>query len=147
MVEIKIKYDGDLHCTATHSPSQKTLSTDAPLDNHGKGETFSPTDLLATSLGACYLTTMALAAEERGINMRGAVCSVEKYMSEDKPRRVAKLIAVITFPEGIPLHSRGILEAVAVHCPVCKSINPNIDVDLRLHFPDGQDIGEHRHKM
>jgi uncharacterized OsmC-like protein len=146
MVEIKVKYEGELQSTATHSPSGKSFITDAPVDNRGKGVSFSPTDLVATALGACYITTMAIAAEERGINMKGAVCSVEKYMSEDKPRRVAKLIAVITFPEGIPLHARGILEAVATHCPVAKSIHPDIDVDMRLHFPDGQDIGEHHYK-
>jgi len=147
MVEIKIKYDGDFRCTATHSPSGITFTTDLPVDNHGKGESFSPTDLVATALASCYITTMAIAAEERGINMKGTTCSIEKYMSDDKPRRVAKLIAVITFPEGIPLHTRGILEAVATHCPVCKSIHPDIDVDMRLHFPDGQDIGEHHYKV
>lgn len=147
MVEIKVKYEGDLHCTATHSPSGKSFKSDAPVDNHGKGSSFSPTDLVATALGTCYLTTMAIAAEERGINMAGATCRIEKYMSEDRPRRVKALIAEIVFPEGIPLAKRGILEAVAAHCPVAKSIHPDIEVDLRLHFPDGQDITEHRHKV
>ena len=147
MVEIKAKYEGNLHCSATHTPSGKSFKTDAPVDNKGKGESFSPTDLLATSLGVCYLTTMGIAAEDRGIKLSGATCRVEKHMSEDKPRRVAKLVAEIIFPEGIPLHVRGIFEAVALHCPVSKSIHPDIDVDLRLHFPDGQDLSEHTHKQ
>ncbi|HJY64107.1 MAG TPA: OsmC family protein [Ignavibacteria bacterium] len=147
MVEIKTKYEGSLVCTATHTPSGKSFKTDAPVDNKGKGASFSPTDLLATSLGVCYLTTMGIAAEERGINMKGTTCRVEKHMSEDKPRRVARLVAEIVFPEGIPLHARGILEAVALHCPVSKSIHPDIDVDVRLHFSDGQDMSEHTHKI
>jgi putative redox protein len=147
MVEINTIYTGSLHCTATHKPSGVTLETDAPVDNHGKGESFSPTDLLATSLAVCYLTTMALSAEERGINMKGATCRIEKHMSSDRPRRVVRLAAELTFPKGIPLDKRGILEAVALHCPVSKSLNPDIDIDLRLHFPDGQDMEEHtRHE-
>ncbi|HEY3249979.1 MAG TPA: OsmC family protein [Ignavibacteria bacterium] len=147
MVEIKVKYEGNLHCTATHTSSGKSFKTDAPVDNRGKGSSFSPTDLVATALGTCYLTTMAIAAEEREIDMTGATCRVEKHMSEDRPRRVKKLIAEIVFPEGIPLAKRGILEAVALNCPVSKSIHPDIDVDLRLHFPDGQDMQEHKHKV
>jgi uncharacterized OsmC-like protein len=145
MVEINTKYDGGLHCTAIHKPSGKVIETDAPLDNHGKGESFSPTDLLAASLAVCYLTTMGIAAEERGININGATCNIEKHMSTDKPRRVARLAANIIFPAGVPLEKRGILEAVALHCPVAKSVHPDIDVDLNLHFPDGQDMAEHTH--
>ncbi len=145
MVEINAKYEGGLHCKAVHEPSGKFIETDAPLDNHGKGESFSPTDLLATSLAVCYLTTMGIAAQERGITLDGASCRIEKHMSADKPRRVSKLVAEITFPAGIPLDKRGILEAVAIHCPVAKSIHPDIDLDLKLHFPDGQDMEEHVH--
>ncbi len=145
MVEINTKYEGGLHCSAVHVPSGKKITTDAPVDNHGKGATFSPTDLLAASLGVCYLTTMGIYAEEKGIELKGTACRVEKYMSTDKPRRVVRLTAEIVFPDGIPLHSRAMLEAVALHCPVAKSIHPDIDVDLRLHFPDGQDLSEHTH--
>ena len=145
MVEINAVYTGGLHCKTVHKPSGKVLETDAPVDNHGKGETFSPTDLLATSLAVCYLTTMGIAAEQRGINLDGTTCRIEKHMSTDKPRRVIKLVAEIVFPQGIPLDKRGMLEAVAVHCPVSKSINPAIDVDLKLHFPEGQDMEMHAH--
>lgn len=145
MVEINVKYEGGLHCKAVHKPSGVVLETDAPVDNHGKGESFSPTDLLAASLAVCYLTTMGIAAEERGIKLNGATCRIEKHMSADKPRRVAKLVAEIVLPKGIPLDKRGTLEAVAMHCPVAKSIHPDIDIDLNLHFPDGQDMAEHKH--
>ncbi len=145
MVEINTVYEGGLHCKAVHKPSGVILETDAPVDNRGKGESFSPTDLLATSLAVCYLTTMGIAAEDRGIDMKGATCRIEKHMSTDSPRRVVKLVAEIVFPAGIPFDKRGILEAVALHCPVSKSISADVDVDLKLHFPDGQDMEEHTH--
>ena len=145
MVEINTAYEGGLHCKATHTLSGVIIETDAPVDNRGKGESFSPTDLLATSLGVCYLTTMGIAAEDRGINLKGTTCRIEKHMSTDIPRRVIRLVAEINFPAGIPFDKRGILEAVALHCPVSKSIHPDIDVDLKLHFPDGQDMEEHTH--
>ncbi|MCX7878220.1 MAG: OsmC family protein [Ignavibacteria bacterium] len=126
MVEIKTFYEGSLRCKAVHSPSGTVIYTDAPVDNKGKGESFSPTDLLATSLAVCYLTTMGIAAEERGIELKGTSCRIEKYMSDDKPRRVKRLKADIIFPEGIPLDKRGLLEAVAINCPIAKSINPDI---------------------
>lgn len=143
MVQIKTYYEGELRCRAIHMPSESVIHTDAPKDNKGKGMAFSPTDLLAASLGLCYLTTMAISAEERGIDMRGTSCVIEKYMSTDKPRRVKKLKAEISFNQGIPLDKRGLLEAVAVNCPVAKSLHPDIEIDLKLHFPDGQDFEEH----
>jgi putative redox protein len=145
MVEINSIYEGNLHCKVFHKPSGVSFSTDAPVDNKGKGESFSPTDLVAAALGVCYLTTMGIAAEERGINIKGASCRVEKHMSTDAPRRIVKLVAEINFPAGIPLDKRGILEAVALHCPVSKSIHPDIDIDMTMHFPDGQDFEEHIH--
>lgn len=145
MVEINTTYTGGLHCKAVHKTSGVIIETDAPVDNRGKGENFSPTDLLATSLAVCYLTTMGIAAEDRGIDMKGSTCRIEKHMSADSPRRIVRLVAEIIFPAGIPFDKRGILEAVAIHCPVSKSIHPDIDVDLKLHFPDGQDMEEHTH--
>ena len=95
MVEIKITYDGDLHCTAEHGPSGKTLWTDAPVDNMGKGESFSPTDLAATALGTCYLTVMGIAAKKDKVNIDGTKARVEKHMSTEKPRRISKLVVDI----------------------------------------------------
>jgi len=145
MTEISVSYEGDLQTKAVHTPSGTILYTDAPPDNRGQGRSFSSTDLVAVALGTCYLTVMGIAAEDRSIDMKGTKCVVEKYMSTDSPRRIVKLVANIIFPEGIPFEKRGILEAVAMHCPVCKSLHPDIDVDLRLHFPDGQEFEEHVH--
>lgn len=136
MVTITSTYKGGLRCEAVHGPSGAILQTDAPIDNHGKGETFSPTDLVATSLGSCFLTTMGIAAESHEINMTGSSAAVEKHMSEDKPRRISRLVVKIDFCEGIPFKYRGLLEAVAINCPVCKTLSPDVIVDYSFNFPD-----------
>ncbi|PYJ64980.1 MAG: osmotically inducible protein OsmC, partial [Verrucomicrobia bacterium] len=87
MVKVDIRYTGDLHCDATHGPSESKISTDAPTDNRGKGEAFSPTDLVATALGTCMSTTMGIKAQELGVDLRGMAVSIEKEMSNDPPRR------------------------------------------------------------
>ena len=147
MVEINTTYTGGLHCKAVHKPSGAVIETDAPTDNRGKGESFSPTDLLAASLAVCYLTTMGIAAEDRGIDMKGTTCRIEKHMSHDSPRRVKRLAAEIIFKISVPFDKRGVLEAVAIHCPVAKSLSSDIDIDLKLHFPDGQDMEDHTHHV
>src|SRR5207249_7626514 len=91
MVNISIKYTGDLHCDATHGPSHSKIATDAPADNKGKGEAFSPTDLVATALGTCISTTMGIKAEELGVDLRGMTVSVQKEMSKDAPRRIVAM--------------------------------------------------------
>src|SRR5437879_2379646 len=91
MVNVDIKYTGDLHCDATHGPSKSKIATDAPADNKGKGEAFSPTDLVATALGTCISTTMGIKAEELGVDLRGMRVSVKKEMSKNAPRRIAGL--------------------------------------------------------
>src|SRR5438046_10336030 len=90
MVNISIRYDGDLHCSARHGPSNSKLATDAPTDNKGKGEAFSPTDLVATAVGSCMSTTMGIKAEELGVDLRGMTVSVKKEMPKDGPRRIAR---------------------------------------------------------
>jgi putative redox protein len=136
MVTITSTYKGGLHCEAVHGPSKAKLQTDAPVDNHGKGATFSPTDLVATALGVCYLTIMGISAEDHNINMTGTTATVEKHMSEDKPRRIAKLVIKIDFCEGIPFKYRGLLEAVAINSPTTKSLHPDIAIDYSFNFPD-----------
>lgn len=136
MVSINLSYEGQLHCKAVHEPSGKKFTTDAPTDNHGKGESFSPTDLVATALGACYITQMGIIAEQKGMEIKGTKARVEKYMSTDKPRRIAKLSITLDMAAGIPLHWRGLLEAVAKDCPVTKSINPDIEIVLEFNYPD-----------
>ncbi len=135
-VKIEIEYEGNLHCKAVHGPSGAVLRTDAPTDHAGKGESFSPTDLCATALGTCYLTVMGISAKKDGVNIDGTRAHVEKYMSTEKPRRIMKVIVDIDMAKGIPLDYRGKLEHVARNCPTAKSINPEMDVDLRFRYPD-----------
>jgi putative redox protein len=136
MVEINITYEGGLHCKAVHGPSGAVVVTDAPVDNHGKGEGFSPTDLAAASLGVCLLTVMGIACQDRNIKMKGTTCRIEKHMSSDTPRRIIKIVADINFLKGIPFDKRGLLEAVALHCPVAKSLNQDMEVIMNFNFPD-----------
>lgn len=136
MVTITTTYEGQLHCKAVHGPSGKMLETDAPVDNHGKGETFSPTDLVATALGTCYLTLMGIQAESHDINMKGTTATVEKYMSTDQPRRIAKLVVKVDFCGGIPFNKRGLFEAVALNCPTSKSLHPDVEILSEFNFPD-----------
>jgi Predicted redox protein, regulator of disulfide bond formation len=105
MVKIDLRYAGGLRCAATHGPSGQTLQTDAPVDNHGRGESFSPTDLVATALGACMATIMGIAAERHEIDLRGMQIEVLKGMSADLPRRIAQLTTTIRgspWPRTIP---------------------------------------------
>lgn len=132
MVKTRIDYKGELRCQLTHRPSESTIQTDAPVDNHGKGETFSPTDLMASSLGACMLTIVGIVAEKRGLDIAGANASVEKYMSDDEPRRIAKLIVDIMIPLSETHPDRKILESSALSCPVHHSLNPEIDVQVNF---------------
>src|SRR5947208_16169078 len=96
MVNICIEYTGDLHCDAVHGPSHSKISTDAPTDNKGMGEAFSPTDLVATALGTC--TTVGIKAQELGIDLRGMTVSVQKEMSKDAPRRIVGLPSEVHLP-------------------------------------------------
>ena len=98
MVSISTTYEGHLHCQATHGPSGSKLTTDAPVDNHGRGETFSPTDLVATAFGACMLTIMGIVADRHGIDLNGMTAKTEKVMSTTPPRRIATLNTRITLP-------------------------------------------------
>ena len=135
MVRIELEYEGDLRTRATHGPSGASMPTDAPVDNHGKGEAFSPTDLLATSLGACMITVMGIAAKKEDAVLDGARVSVQKLMTSSPPRRVAKLIVDVTIPEPcarmIDEATRGRLEHAAETCPVRLSLSPDVAVETR----------------
>jgi len=133
MVKIDIRYEGGLRCAATHGPSGQTLHTDAPVDNHGRGESFSPTDLVATALGACMATIMGIAAERHQLDLRGMEIEVTKVMSSDTPRRIAKLETTIKVPLAADHPQRVLLENAALTCPVHKSLHPEIEkpVDFR----------------
>ena len=130
MTHITCTYTGDLHCEATHSGSGATLSTDAPLDNEGKGEAFSPTDLLATSLGTCMLTIMGITARSRGWSLEGARASVDKVMSTEGPRRIETLRVTLQLPEELNDDQRALLQRVAEQCPVKRSIVPLINAEI-----------------
>lgn len=136
MVSYHIVYEGQLRCEATHDPSAVRIVTDAPVDNHGRGESFSPTDLVAAGLGVCMLTTMGIAAQNEAIKLDGSRVHVEKHMSADPPRRIVGLVVRIEFVAGVAKDHRSILEHIARTCPVAKSIHPDIFVDLQFHYPD-----------
>src|SRR6267143_3653633 len=127
MVNICIEYTGDLHCDAVHGPSHAKIATDAPTDNKGKGEAFSPTDLVATALGTCMSTIMGMKAEELGLDLRGMTVSVEKEMSKDAPRRIVGLPSEVHIPLPADSPQRDILEQTALNCPVHKSLPPEIN--------------------
>ena len=136
MVQIDIEYKGGLRCRATHGPSGQTLTTDAPVDNQGKGESFSPTDLAATSLGACVMTIMGIYAQREGISLEGMKARVGKVMSAEGPRRIARLEISFTMPAGLNPHQRECLEQCARSCPVRLSLHPQIEVPVEFHYPD-----------
>lgn len=127
MVRINLSYQGGLRCSATHEPSGNTIQTDAPLDNNGRGEAFSPTDLVASALGACMATVMGIVAERKGIPLEGMTIEVRKHMSEDAPRRIARLELDIHMPVSRSHPERKLLESAARGCPVHHSLSPDIE--------------------
>jgi len=136
MVPISIAYRGQLRCEADHGPSNTRLITDAPTDNHGRGESFSPTDLVATGLGACILTTIGIVAQRDGIRVEGATVAVEKHMSATPPRRIAKLVVRLTLPSGISAEARQKLERAAHTCPVAISLHPDVVQEVSFRYAD-----------
>jgi putative redox protein len=133
MVEMSLVYEGELHAKALHKPSGAAIETDAPIDNQGKGESFSPTDLLATSLASCMLTTMAILGDREGWRLDGATARIEKHMELEPRRRVGRLVVDLTLPKGLPETARARLENAARGCPVAASIHPDTTVDLTMH--------------
>ena len=133
-VQIDCSYEGDLHCSAVHGPSGSTLSTDAPADNQGRAETFSPTDLVATALGTCLLTIMGIYARPRNIRIEGARAVVQKEMTTAPPRRIAKLIVRLSLPATLSDKARGGLEQAARLCPVAASLHPDVAVELIFEY-------------
>ncbi|MEZ4283067.1 MAG: OsmC family protein [Myxococcota bacterium] len=136
MVEMKLVYEGGLHTTAVHGPSKASLETDAPVDNQGKGESFSPTDLLAASLGTCMLTTMGILAQREGWKIDGARARVEKHMSLEPRRRVGRVVVEMEMPKGVPATARERLREAADRCPVACSIHPDTQVELTIRWGD-----------
>ena len=128
MVEFSLIYEGDLRCRALHGPSGTAILTDAPTDNLGRGEAFSPTDLTATSLAACMLTTMAIGAKKSGLTLalEGATARVVKHMTSEPPRRMAKVEVEIAVPQPADHPERARVEEFARRCPVALSLHPDV---------------------
>lgn len=132
---VSIVYKGQLRCECTHLQSGTVIETDAPTDNRGKGERFSPTDTLCVSLATCITTTMGLKAQDMDIDLRGTSIAVTKHMLSD-PRRIAKIDVVLHFPATLMLDAKDkvILQRVGDNCPVAKSLHPDLDVNVEYHW-------------
>lgn len=132
----KIIYTGGLRTSTTHLRSGQTIITDAPPDNNGKGEAFSPTDLAATSLGCCMVTIMGIAAEKREIDIEGTEIQITKHMASD-PRRISGIDVEFTMPDKkYSKKEKSLLEHAARTCPVAYSLHPDIQQNITFHWPD-----------
>jgi putative redox protein len=134
MVKIEIAYQGHLRCTAIHTDSGAALLTDAPKDNMGNGESFSPTDLVATALGTCMLTTMGIAAQRQNIDLSGTRVEVTKEMVADPQRRIGRLTVKFDVPARLSPEQRQKLESVARTCPVQKSLHPDVQTPITFNW-------------
>ncbi len=133
-VQIDIVYQGSLRCEATHAPSKNHFVTDAPVDNMGKGESFSPTDLVATALGTCMITTMGIFAQRHEIDLTGATVTVQKHMIQTPSRRIGKLETEIHLPLPASHPHREALERAAYTCPVHQSLHPDVEKPIVWHW-------------
>ena len=132
MVTIDIEYKGDLRCEAIHQPSGTRLNTDAPKDNHGKGESFSATDLVATALGTCMLTIMGIVARNSNLDLKGTQVTVQKEMVATPLRRIGKLGVKIKVPGKFTDEQKKQLEYAAFTCPVHKSLHPGVQIPVEF---------------
>ena len=130
MTVIDSTYQGELRCQSSHGPSGTLLETDAPTDNQGKGERFSPTDLVATALSTCMLTIMGIVAERHGWSLEGVTARVEKTMSSETPRRIAQLTVWVELPADLEPQQRALLQRAAETCPVKVSLEGAIAMEL-----------------
>ncbi len=135
MVTITMNYQGELRCTATHAPSKQALTTDAPVDNQGRGESFSPTDLVATALGTCILTTMGIVAARHGWPLAGSTATVIKEMVADPVRRIGRLRVTLVMAHALEPKAREALERTAHTCPVHQSLASNVEVPMEFRWP------------
>jgi len=132
MVAIELEYQGDLHCRAVHGPSGTELATDAPVDNQGRGESFSPTDLVATALGSCILTILGIQARTLNLDITGTTATVEKEMTTAAPRRIQRLAVKIRVPSTPSPEIRQRLENAAHTCPVHRSLHPDVEKPIEF---------------
>jgi putative redox protein len=134
MTQVDIVYQGALRCAATHVVSGSVLVTDAPTDNHGKGESFSPTDLVATALGTCMMTIMGIAARRLDIDLTGSTVTVEKEMAAQPSRRIATLRVTVGVPLALSdVHKQRLMDA-AMACPVHQSLHPDVRMPITFQW-------------
>ena len=130
-----VVYKGGLRCECTHLQSGTVIETDAPTDNRGKGERFSPTDTLCVALATCVVTTMALKANDMGIDLKGTHIDIKKHMLSE-PRRIGKIDVSLKLPASLQLDEKDktILQRVGDNCPVAKSLHPDLQVNIEYHW-------------
>jgi len=130
-----VVYKGDLRCECTHIQSGTIIETDAPTDNHGKGQRFSPTDTVCVALATCIITTMGIKAREMNIDLTGTTIDVKKHMLPD-PRRIGQIDVTLHFPASLQLDEKGrtILQRVGDHCPVAKSLHPDLKQNIEYNW-------------
>ena len=134
MVTMSASYSGGLHCHLIHGPSGSAIETDAPIDNLGKGERFSPTDLVGAALASCVLTTMAIVAERDRIDLTGATAKVEKAMVAKPKRRIGTLTVAVRLPASVPPSHREKLEQAARDCPVHQSLHEGVGATITFAY-------------
>jgi putative redox protein len=134
MVEMKVIYVGKLHCDLEHGPSKKHIETDAPKDNNGLGEAFSPTDLVGAALGSCILTTLAISAEREGLVLKGSEARVQKEMVTAPHRRIGRFIVDIKLPKTLDEIHRKKFEHIAATCPVHRSLHPETLIEMNFAY-------------
>ncbi|MCA9513105.1 MAG: OsmC family protein [Myxococcota bacterium] len=134
MVRMHVDYQGKLRSEAVHEPSGSRIETDAPADNEGLAERFSPTDLVCAALASCILTTMGIVARRREWRIEGARVDVEKHMTTDPVRRIGRIVARIAMPAGIPEEARAVLVRTANTCPVHRSLHPDVELDIAFDW-------------
>lgn len=135
MVELDLQYLGDLQCRAVHGPSGVELLTDAPADNQGQARSFSPTDLLAVSIGSCIMTIMGITAKKHDLDISGLQLTATKEMTE-APRRVKKVTLQFTFPKRLSDDNLALLTAAVTQCPVSRSLSPEVQIEASFRFAD-----------
>lgn len=133
MNSFDIKYDGNLRTSAVHLDSGSSIITDAPRDNHGLGECFSPTDLVCTALASCMLTIMAIAVEKNGVDIIGTKISANKIMSKE-PRMIGQIDIKVSFPFDYDKKTKKILERAALNCPVHRSLAESVVKNIRFDY-------------
>lgn len=133
MTTMHCRYEGGLRCVSVHEGSDAVLHTDAPLDNQGRGEAFSPTDLVATALATCILTIIGIVAEREGIALQPCTATVHKTMTTTGVRRIALLEVWITLPQGLSEEQRRLLQRAGEGCPVKRSLEGSVAMELHWH--------------